>query len=239
MGILDDKRYEEMDWLSKAVEPLRHPLSDCLASIPDEYELNFAMIHGLLSESYYADVSVSSAIRKIMKSSSAYNPLTYEENTKLVDCFELQVEPGTIVDFTNSTVTGKITLIKTKKVFEDSDLKPLMGMKGCSYYSGHVLRSSADINRLNEIMDVLGPGKDEQKFRSSRSPHKKTVMISNRLNQVIRDNEWNIRDSVLADKVGTWCVQYINQGNLAAMANLCKLKVMTHKGLPIYSMEEV
>ncbi len=56
---------------------------------------------------------------------------------------------------------------------------------------------------------------------------------------LFKTNEWKIKDTELANKVGFWIKDYIVDGNLAAYSNFCRLKVMTHKDQPIYSMEEV
>jgi hypothetical protein len=41
MGVFDDKRYEELDWLSKAVEPIESYLATVLSELPDEVDLDF------------------------------------------------------------------------------------------------------------------------------------------------------------------------------------------------------
>ena len=58
------------------------------------------------------------------------------------------------------------------------------------------------------------------------------------LDNIFKNNEWRIRDTSLANKMCTWIKLYAEDGNLAAFNNFCKLKVMTHNGGPIYSIEE-
>lgn len=238
MGILDDKRYEELDWVSKAIEPLEHKLSGILVTLPNEVDIDYNMLTAVLGESYYLQMDVSSILRYLQKQYKT-GRTSYEEDKKLDACFKLEVEPGTSVDFDNKVLVGSIRLTKTKFSFEDSDLKNLMGMSGLQYYTSNINRHNTNVARITEVMDVLGVNKDEEDFYKTRSGNRKTIMLANRLNRLMRENEWNIRNMDIADKVPQWIVDYVNDGNLAAWANLCKLKVMTHKGLPIYSVDEV
>jgi hypothetical protein len=92
------------------------------------------------------------------------------------------------------------------------------------------------IGRANEIMEILGGCEGGLRTRSIR---RKRAALHDRLVKLFKDNEWNIKDTTLANKVGFWICSYVKEGNLAAFSNFCRLKVMTHKGQPIYSMEEV
>ena len=91
-------------------------------------------------------------------------------------------------------------------------------------------------SRANDIMELLGGCEEGLRSRSDR---RKKSVIHKRVGEIFKDNLWNIRDTELATKVGSWIRCYIENGNLAAYSNFCRLKVMTHKGQPIYSMEEV
>ncbi len=133
---------------------------------------------------------------------------------------------------------GKIALVKVVPTLSDEELQAFMGMKGIEEVRmldcGEA--ESWNLERINEIIDVLGKGDDEKRNRSYR---KKMRHIEVRLKEIFTTNEWRIRDMELANKVGHWITRYIEHGNLAALTNLCKLKIMTHDGnTPIYSMEE-
>jgi hypothetical protein len=92
------------------------------------------------------------------------------------------------------------------------------------------------VSRANEILELLG---NSDAGLRSRSPRKKKESLYYRLKNLFETNEWNIKDTELANKIGVWIVSYILNGDLSALSNFCRLKVMTHKGQPIYSMEEV
>jgi hypothetical protein len=88
---------------------------------------------------------------------------------------------------------------------------------------------------MNEILELIGGCEAHLKNRSSR---KKMFAIFQRMRSIFQNNEWRIRDTELANKACTWIHSYITDGNLAAFTNFCKLKVMTHNNMPIYSVEE-
>ena len=83
-------------------------------------------------------------------------------------------------------------------------------------------------------MEILGKCDEGLTSKSSRTK-RRGLMV--RLREIMSKNEWNLRDVELANQVGLWIIDYIQDGNVAAFRDLCRLKVMTHKGLPIYSME--
>jgi hypothetical protein len=85
------------------------------------------------------------------------------------------------------------------------------------------------------MLDLLGGCNEDIKNRSAK---KKLIAIKLRLTQIFKTNEWRIRDMALSNKVGFWIAGYISTGNLACLTNLCKLKVMTHNNMPIYSVKE-
>ena len=82
---------------------------------------------------------------------------------------------------------------------------------------------------------ILGGCGEAMKNKSGK---KKVTAIKERLIKIFETNEWRIRDMALANKVGFWIKGYISGGNLADLTNLCKLKVMTHNNMPIYSVKE-
>ena len=135
-----------------------------------------------------------------------------------------------------SITGGEVCIVKTINTLSDEDLQPLMGRKGIEAL-GHVrdYRSDAPLERLNEVLDILG---NCQETMSNRSVRKKVIRIKERLSEIFKTNEWRIRDMGLANKVGFWIRGYIMNGNLADLTNFCKLKVMTHNNMPIYSVKE-
>ena len=58
MSIFEDKTYNEMDWVSQAVEPIVSSLNDRLATFPNEFTFAFSDLVRLAT-SGYTDLTVS------------------------------------------------------------------------------------------------------------------------------------------------------------------------------------
>jgi hypothetical protein len=118
---------------------------------------------------------------------------------------------------------------------DEKVLESLLGKEGIDSIN-HLYFSKDSFARANEVMEILGKCEDGLR---SRSEKRKKISIRTRLTSIFKTNEWKIKDTELANKVGFWIKSYINEGNIASFSNFCRLKVMTHKEQPIYSMEEV
>lgn len=232
MGVFDDKKYEELDWISQATEPIESPLNDILAELPDEVAIDFAMYTKLTKYTWGSNLSVEHALNTLYD-----KPIPYETRSVLCDCFTLVVEGDPEINFEEKTITGgTIQLIKTRDTMDSKVLESILGKAGLQQVMYMDIPRDGGLGRANDIMELLGGC---EQGLSNRSLHKKRNAISQRLSTILKDNLWNIRDTTLADKVGTWIKDYVANGNLASYSNFCRLKVMTHKGQPIYSMEEV
>lgn len=233
MGVFDDKKFEELDWISQATEPIDSKLNEALGSIPEVINIDFQTYVDMLS--YSADISIDNAISYCLKKYCSVD-LSYDQRAVLKDMFEFQMsDESLILDFETKTISGEIKLIKLANTMDEKVLEGLLGQEGINVVS-IMSMGPGSIPRANEVMELLG--KCEEGLRS-RSERKKRHAIRSRLVALFKANEWNLRDTELANKVGTWIAAYVTHGNLAAFSNFCRLKVMTHKGQPIYSMEEV
>ena len=238
MGVFDDKKFEELDWISQATEPIDSELNDILSSIPEEVEIDYEMFMEMMGDSYSLSLPLDRATNFVFKKHYKSH-LTWDQKDELSRCFELAIEGQEILlDCKNKKISGgSIKLIKTTTTMDEKVLEKLLGREGINEIrSGWMSDGGGSINRANEVMDILG--KCEAGLRS-RSLRKKRAAIYHRLIELFKTNEWKIKDTTLANKVGFWVASYIREGNLAAWSNFCRLKVMTHKGDPIYSMEEV
>jgi hypothetical protein len=136
---------------------------------------------------------------------------------------------------TNEISNGKIFLVKAKAILEEDDLKSLMIRSSLDHLVS--LRSNeGDATRYKDIFEVLGDSEDGIRSRSFRN---KRAILYKRIKNILEKNEWNIKSQDVAEKMTKWIVDYIANGNLAAYSNFCRLKVMTHLGQPIYSIQEV
>lgn len=233
MGVFDDKKFESLDWISQATEPIDSELNEILGALPDELVVDFKTYRAIIGESWMADFSVNRAIN-YMIASVGTKPLTWEQRNTLDQCFEIEIDNDVILDFTTQTITGSIKLFKTKCTLDEKVLENLLGKGGVAAFGQAFFPRDAS-SRANDIVEILGGCDDALR---TRSLSRKKSSIHKRLIKLFKDNEWKIKDTELANKVGHWIKDYICDGNLAAYSNFCKLKVMTHKDQPIYSMQE-
>lgn len=230
MGLFDDKKYENMDWVSQAVEPIESKTAILLGQLPDEITFTFETYKSLLRNGYTTS-SVEQVVSNLLRE-VADGRVDWKEVNLITKCFEFKISDNVIINFETQSIEGEIKLVKRKKTLEDKELQELMGMKGSEYIDPY---GQNQYQYAHEIADFLGCQQDVLKSRSVRT---KVAGIRYKYRTIMRENLWNIKDVELADKVGLWIGSYCQTGNLAALKNLTKLKVMTHKGMPIYSIEE-
>lgn len=233
MSVFADKKFEGLDWISQATEPIDSELNEILALIPDEVNIDFETYVKIARSTRDMDLSVGNMLSYYLRQTG--KSVSWQQSSLLNDCFEFQMEGEVNLDFEQKLITGEVKFIKVKATMDEDVLKNVLGRNGIEQV-GSMYFNGPGLGRANEIMELLG--KCESGLRT-RSERKKRHVIRERLKILFKDNEWNIRDTELADKVGSWIRHYVVDGNLAAFSNFCRLKVMTHKGQPIYSMEEI
>lgn len=228
--IFKDEVYDDMDWLEKACVPIVCELNEVLGEIPDEIVLDYGMIlkHGCSygPSSITAD-SVLNTIDQVQK-------LEYDDIKKVIACFDVVVEGEPILDLEAQTLLGgKVKIVKIKESFEEKEIEEMIGVKGISSHLRRLSHRDVSTDRLNDMLELLGLF-EARRLRSSKQ---KLEHLVSRMNKIMKDNEWDIRDVKLSNRVSFWISKYLVDGNLAAYTNFCKLKVMTHEESPIYSVE--
>jgi hypothetical protein len=232
MKLFEDEVYKEMDWLEAACQPVRDDLNDALALLDDEIDVEF---HMLISWSGRpSDVAVADVLYKSVRAKDIENDhfRTSYSMESFVKCFEFQIEGTPTIDFINKKITnGNVKLVKVKDKFTEEEIEKRLATSALRIAEDIHYRNSS-ISHLNEMCELLGL----YEARKQRSKRCKTTAIREELTDVFKKNKWNIKDVGLSCRVATWLKLYIEGGNLAALSNFCKLKVMTHSGQPIYSI---
>jgi hypothetical protein len=237
MGIFDDKKFDELDWISQATEPIDSQMNEILAKIPDVVEIDFALFKKITTDSYSLDISISTVVRYFANKFCPGHNMGYQQLNALEKCFKFELSSDEIIlNFAEQTMSGEIVLIKAATTMDEKVLENLLGVEGIESLSYHDMARDTNVSRMNEILELLGKCDEGLRTRSAR---KKFQAIQRRLKSLFKTNEWKIKDTELANKVSFWIRDYVTDGNLAAFSNFCRLKVMTHKDQPIYSMEEV
>lgn len=241
MGVFDDTKFEQLDWMTQMTETIDSDLNGLLARLPDRKVISKEEIIEACSSSYSSSLSVGTVVREMVKDLGTDHKyaLSYEEDAQLRKCFKLQTDGTVEVDLEKNSVVGEVAIVKVVQTLSDEELQLFMGHKGIE--SLRRLDSNADsqalgaLERYNEILDILGGCEEHMRNRSMR---KKTNALVDRLRKIFATNEWRIRDMGLANKISFWIKGYINDGNLPCLMNLCKVKAMTHSNMPIYSVVE-
>jgi hypothetical protein len=235
MGIFDDKQYNELDWISQAVQPIISPLTQILESIPERTDVSDIIIS---HKSNYSSSgwSLSELLSGLIENVPGGEKLRWDERSILEECFALDMtgDGYATLNLTEQTLSEKIFLVKTKFTLEDDRLKTTLGVEGLRALRD-IKNWSMDISRANEMLELLEKCDDVLRSRSTKL---KRQALSRRLSEILHSNEWMIKSTDLANKIGMWIASYICTGNLAALSNITRLKVITYKGAPIYSIEE-
>lgn len=235
MSLFQDKKFEELDWLSQITETIDSSINNALSAMPEEITLTYQEVFEGWSSSFHGrNINTEKFLRTIL-----YNVcrekninLSYEENDKIYGCYVFKVADNTVLNFENQTLTGQISLVKKVYAFEDEFLQKNMGKGAEQLYWTKISRSPG---RAREIAKLLDLNVSPEILKSSR---KLGSFISNTMRRILMNNEWRIRSTDLADKACLWIIAYIEDGCRASYSNFCRLKVMTHSGGPIYSIEE-
>ena len=232
MGVFDDKKFEQLDWMSQITETIDSELNGLLARLPDEKTFDMQSLLASSDNSYGLSISSGNLVRQMLKDLGSN--LEYTEENRIAECFKFEGSDKVQINFETGLLVGELRLVKVTKTLEDEDLQKMMGYKGLESFKNTNYDDSM-CARANEILDLIEAPKEGMRTRTIR---KKVRAIREHLKDVLLNNKWRIRDMELANKVSIWAKDYITKGNLAPFVNLTKLKVMSYNDMPIYSIEE-
>jgi len=231
MGIFEDKKYDEMDWLSQAIEPIICSLNDELMALPDEVILTYEDMSSILGEHWSLQIDEINVIKYAL---SRKDPLRRIAGSDISIVKAYTINSNCVIDFEEKQiVAGSVRVIKAKNHFEEKELLAMMGRSGLSILR-NLDNKEVTIERANEILELLAL----DKARSSKSLNSKIEAIICEYENIMSENRWNIRNVDLSNRIAEWIYEFLKTGNLAGLTNFCKLKVMTHNGAPIYSITE-
>lgn len=224
MKLFEDKVYTEMDWLEAACQPIKDTLNLKLQSMPDKVEVKPEMF---LKWSSPMSLDTGDVLRKHMPDGT-----NYEDMRLLESCYKFHVEGEPVLNTKKGEIVGgTISLVKVKKMFDEKEIEDRLFSASLGEIKSMHYRG-AEISCMNEMLELLGL----EEARKQRSKKEKVNAIKEEMTAIMKENRWMIRDMDLSNKIGKWVRQYVERGNLAALSNFCKLKVMTHNGQPIYSI---
>lgn len=234
-----DKKYQQMDWISQAVSPWEYEQALKFAAIPEVIEVTPELLVPHLEDALsYRQLSATTIINKVMQW-DAQTTIFSGDNCLPDgnDLFSIEIQPGTNFDMATMCFDQPVYIRKMKAAFDDEDCKNTAArwMREEIAYNMNGYSGQPELaKRAGEILDLLNIN-----VGGARSLSKRRHAIKEAVYKAVMEDVWRVRNMELAKKVAKWIVEYINEGQLSAMANFAKFKVMTHSGQAIYSIQEV
>ena len=229
---LKDKEWDQMDWLNRAVEPFTFSFNSYITKIPSTYDVSYYEIINMIKNG--REIRLAEVAKQlVVRSEIDKHGISVLEMIGYENIFTFDLEPDTEIDLESGVIKGKLSLVKKMESMNDDSIKELMPQLVINNFRVSSSRSQA--SHVNEVMDIL----ECKTNRSSSSVRKKCSGLQTHLHEIYKENKWNIRNVDLAIKMLSWISSYCENGDRYSLANLSKLKCMTHNGHPIYSMEEI
>ena len=230
MDLYGKEQYEELDFVTKAVEPYVFKYETELNAMPDKYVFTYQDVVNLSSkDDKITDVSQNRLLEYIFAKFGIENP-----GEDLIKKFSLDVLPGTELNVGTGELTGEISLVKVAQAFEE---KEIIGIIADTFeYHCDVDRRTLKIGGIEKLNDVLRAFNIQDGLSSSSTRTKYHCIrsaITNRINQ----KRLLIKDQELAKNLGQWVSSYIKTGHPDDLRRLCKISLMETTGVPIYKVE--
>lgn len=246
MSVFKDEVYDDMDDLTKLIEPFEYIVNTELSLFPDEIELTPEMFISSVSNQWgenYLNLSLEVAVVNRAGELNLSNIAreVHQRGRFASDMFEfrweLDEEDGKITyDASAGTFSGgRLFLVKKKIAVEDSDIEKRMEQYIYNAIDNGFFGAKEVIKgNINEIAMLFGA----KKAREERAWRNKVRQLALHFASLVKERKLVIKDFDLFKRFVTWIILYIKNGNLPAMSNITKLKIMMRSGNPIYSIQE-
>ncbi len=228
MDLTGEKQFEKLDWLTQTIEPFEWEGTSILAAFPDKLELSLELV----IKTYIKGHGYTSILLTMLASNYGIDDKALKDNMYYLDtCFNVEATDNIRIDLEENYMSGVVTLVKKKKEFTDQEILEILVSKMRDHI--HV-NSYASLNRINEIVELLGLN---NKIKRSISVRNKIRAIKNYMVEKVANGEWKIKDVKLAQSIADSVSRYIEKGNIKDLDKFVRFKMMTHSGLPIYKVE--
>lgn len=229
MSVFKDKVYEELDWISQAVEPMVSKVGETLALLPEERNVTFDDLCS--SFNWNREVSCENLARRMIKQLGVnLENLEDGEVQFVIDSFTIKMEENTWIDFDTRQIHGEIKLIKEAKVVEDSDVKKIF-VDYVSYNIANRIRASDASNMaLRDLMQLFEIPIDSDDTKGQK------------INKIYRFLTGCMEDRIQIKTVDVWksfidsVKEYITTGDAKLLGHIMRILIMTKDGKPLYSL---
>ena len=240
MELFKDAVYEKLDDISQLVEPYEFNINSELAQMPDEIILGPDFFHSMIACGGGRDNVYESGRKVIERTAKRQGLSELGEWSRLnpdfcKEFFEILISKDAAYNPATKEMTGEVKITKKKMAYEDKEIDDMLISHMKQQFRSHLNRpSSVNKAQCNEICDLFGA----TDAMSDRKASGKIRKLTKRYQELLSDRTLNIRDVNLFKRFINWNIKYIKDGNLPAMSNITKLKIMMRSELPIYSIKE-
>lgn len=164
MGVFDDKHYDQLDWVSQAVQPIETPLAALLDKLPVETRIDFDLV---TCNDNSGDLDKDTILNSMVRKYGGH--LSYREKDIINNCFEFEMRsPELILNLEDQTLTGELYLVKTRLSLEEDVLKNVLGEAGREKI-GSMNAYNMNQVRANEMLDLLEKCEQAMASRSGKT----------------------------------------------------------------------
>lgn len=240
MDLFKDKAYEDLDDISQLVEPYEFTINNQIAQLPDEIVLDADYFASVIRNNSGRDSAYDDLRKIVQRQANKLNLKELAEHSRLEyqfskEFFKIEMDENVTFNPATNELIGDVKIIKTKVAYEDKDIDKMLLDHMKKEFSNKLGRpSNMNKGRMNEICDLFGI----PEALSDRKAMGKLNKLYAKYKELMSDRTMNIRDVELFKRFVNWNVKYIKDGNLPAMSNITKVKIMMRNELPIYSIKE-
>lgn len=240
--MFNDEVYNNLDDISKLLEPFTCKVNDVLAKIPESIEIEFSVIKDKLFQKNGSvgdkiDIYFSDAANATINNNY---PELKQLNISIFDFFDIQLKPhnnddiSLTYDYVSDKRNFDVFLFKKNSTISEESIKQkivqYIGDSIKSSMQRAKTYSSTSFKELASLFDI--------DIKGARANFDKRRKIREHFEDLLKNDELMIRDLELAKRFSLWIKAFLINGDLGAIKNLCKIKILMHKKQPIYSIQD-
>jgi hypothetical protein len=240
MSVFIDKKFQNMDWLSQAIEPYEIELDEILCELPDRIDITEKYFHPIYDMSYAPSLNITQIIRKTLEQSDKFNVFkdsNYHRLILLEDSFKLICSDDATFDYSNKLITGQVALLKIRNSMPEEVAKEIISddIRNSLYDLAHM----TDIS-LEAIIDVTHILMDKnlsafnEIINSTRLSKAKISAFTSALTKTLIDIN-RIKSQKAAQQLISIIRHYCTSKDPRYLGEILRVSKMMQNGQAIYS----
>jgi hypothetical protein len=238
MSIFVDKAFEEMDWLSQAVEPWIDPFIDLFAETPDEIVVTEKHLERVFNPSYnqqslYVEDVITAELKSMYdKYKDLYIP--YAECIILRSKFDFYGKIGFLKREGDTHAFDSELVLRKKPDAMITSAEMVELTRDLVRHHIYKLASKANTDRVLELAQIMGVQLDGTRKKTRH-------FIQNQISSFIigqqRENKWRIRSRKAFEDFLKAMVAFSTTGEDKHLALVYKTVETLNRGYPLYKCE--